>query len=35
MIAWASMHRFLANDHDDYSIDLRAKWTIEELNDDC
>ncbi|KAG5646284.1 hypothetical protein DXG03_003880 [Asterophora parasitica] len=25
MIGWASMHRFLAGDHDDYSIDLRAK----------
>ncbi|KAG2038602.1 glycoprotease family-domain-containing protein, partial [Suillus americanus] len=24
MIAWASMHRFLAGDHDDYTVDLRA-----------
>jgi N6-L-threonylcarbamoyladenine synthase len=31
MIGWASMHRFLSNDHDDYSIELRAKWSIEEL----
>ncbi|KZP34245.1 peptidase M22, glycoprotease [Athelia psychrophila] len=34
MIAWASMHRFLAEDHDDYSIDLRAKWSIEDLSTD-
>jgi len=32
MIAWASMHRFLAGDHDDYSINPRAKWSIEELD---
>jgi N6-L-threonylcarbamoyladenine synthase len=31
MIAWAAMHRFLSNDHDDYSVELRAKWPIEEL----
>jgi len=31
MIAWASMHRFLADDTDPYSIDLRPKWSIEEL----
>jgi N6-L-threonylcarbamoyladenine synthase len=31
MIAWASMHRFLAEDHDDYSVDLRAKWKIEDM----
>jgi len=29
MIAWASMYRFQANDHDDYSISLRAKWNID------
>ncbi|THV06781.1 peptidase M22, glycoprotease [Dendrothele bispora CBS 962.96] len=33
MIAWASMHRFLAHDYDDYSINPRAKWSIEELHD--
>ena len=22
------MHRFLVGDHDDYTIDLRAKWDI-------
>ncbi|KLO09497.1 peptidase M22, glycoprotease [Schizopora paradoxa] len=32
MIAWASMHRFLAEDYDDYSIDHRAKWNIEDLS---
>ncbi|KAH7925135.1 glycoprotease [Leucogyrophana mollusca] len=31
MIAWASMHRFLAGDYDDYTIDLRPKWSIETL----
>ncbi|KAH9485285.1 tRNA N6-adenosine threonylcarbamoyltransferase [Psilocybe cubensis] len=31
MIAWASMHRFLTNDTDPYSIELRPKWNIEEL----
>jgi len=31
MIAWASMHRFVAGDYDDYSIKLRSKWSIEEL----
>ncbi|KAF8197966.1 glycoprotease family-domain-containing protein [Pholiota molesta] len=31
MIAWASMHRFLANDTDKYNIDLRPKWSIEDL----
>ncbi|KZS98357.1 glycoprotease [Sistotremastrum niveocremeum HHB9708] len=30
MIAWASMHRFLNHDHDDYTIDLRPTWSIEE-----
>jgi N6-L-threonylcarbamoyladenine synthase len=31
MIAWASMHRFHAKDYDDYAIDLRARWKIEDL----
>jgi N6-L-threonylcarbamoyladenine synthase len=31
MIAWASMHRFLAGDYDDYTVDLRAKWSIEDI----
>ncbi|KAF5389300.1 hypothetical protein D9757_003465 [Collybiopsis confluens] len=31
MIGWASMHRFLAGDHDDYSINPRSKWSIEDL----
>ena len=31
MIGWASMHRFLTKDYDDYRINLRAKWNIEEL----
>lgn len=25
------MHRFAAGDHDDYSIRLRPKWKIEDL----
>jgi N6-L-threonylcarbamoyladenine synthase len=33
MIAWASMHRFLTGDYDDYSIDSRPIWSIEELAD--
>ena len=32
MIAWASMHRFLAGDFDPYSIAIRPKWSIEELS---
>ncbi|EJD03286.1 peptidase M22, glycoprotease [Fomitiporia mediterranea MF3/22] len=32
MIAWASMHRFLAGESDDYSIEHRAKWSIEKLD---
>ncbi|KAG1820598.1 uncharacterized protein BJ212DRAFT_1341013 [Suillus subaureus] len=31
MIAWASMHRFLAGDYDDYSVDLCIKWSIEDI----
>ena len=33
MIGWASMHRFLAGDYDDYSVELRSKWSIETLPD--
>jgi len=32
MIAWASMQRFLKGDTDDYTIALRSKWNIEELD---
>jgi len=32
MIAWASMHRFLAGDTDDYSILIRPKWSIQDLS---
>jgi len=32
MIAWASMHRFLARDYDDYTIDLRPNWSIDALS---
>ncbi|OJT11124.1 tRNA N6-adenosine threonylcarbamoyltransferase [Trametes pubescens] len=31
MIAWASMERFLSGDTDDYSIESRPKWSLEEL----
>ncbi|KAG9220873.1 hypothetical protein CCMSSC00406_0002527 [Pleurotus cornucopiae] len=31
MIAWASMHRFLGQDHDSYEIELRPKWSIEDI----
>ncbi len=31
MIAWASMHRFLASDHDTYDIIPRPKWSIEDI----
>jgi len=31
MIGWASMYRFLAHDYDDYTINLRPKWNLEEL----
>ncbi|KAI0812458.1 Gcp-like domain-containing protein [Irpex lacteus] len=34
MIAWASMHRFLAGDYDDLSIGFRVKWDIESLDSD-
>ncbi|KAG1803407.1 uncharacterized protein BJ212DRAFT_1396005 [Suillus subaureus] len=31
MIEWASMHRFLAGDYDDYLVDLCIKWSIEDI----
>ncbi|KAL0956098.1 hypothetical protein HGRIS_002267 [Hohenbuehelia grisea] len=31
MIAWAAMYRFLDNDFDDYTIDLRPEWSLENL----
>jgi N6-L-threonylcarbamoyladenine synthase len=31
MIAWVSMYRFLGHDHDDYTIDLQPKWSLERL----
>jgi len=31
MIAWASMHRFTAGDFDTLPLDLRAKWSLEDL----
>jgi len=31
MIAWASMHRFLATDYDDYTIGIKPNWSIEDL----
>ncbi|CAA7259252.1 unnamed protein product [Cyclocybe aegerita] len=31
MIGWASMHRFLDGDVDEYGIDLRPKWSLEDL----
>lgn len=34
MIAWASMHRFVAGNTDDYGILIRPKWSIEELMSD-
>ena len=33
MIAWASMQRFLKGDHDDYSVELRKDWKLEELGE--
>ena len=33
MIGWASMYKFLAGDYDDYSVELRSKWSIETLPD--
>jgi hypothetical protein len=34
MIAWASMHRFVADNTDDYEILIRPKWSIEDLMGD-
>ncbi|KAJ7755697.1 glycoprotease family-domain-containing protein [Mycena maculata] len=31
MIAWASMHRFLAQDHDQFTIAPLPKWSIEAI----
>lgn len=31
MVGWASMHRFLGQDYDDYTIDLRPNWSIDEI----
>ncbi|KAI0666713.1 glycoprotease [Trametes maxima] len=33
MIAWAAMNRFLAGDTDEYSIESRPKWSLEELEE--
>ncbi|KAI0296507.1 Gcp-like domain-containing protein [Multifurca ochricompacta] len=32
MIAWASMHRFLTGNTDDYSVLIRPKWSIDDLS---
>ena len=34
MIAWASMHRFIAGNTDDYGILIRPQWSIQDLMDD-
>jgi N6-L-threonylcarbamoyladenine synthase len=34
MIGWASMHRFVAGNTDDYEMLIRPKWSIEDLMDD-
>ncbi|KAH7873194.1 peptidase M22 glycoprotease [Lentinula edodes] len=34
MVGWASMHRFLAGDYDEYTINPRPKWSLEELEND-
>lgn len=31
MIAWASMYRFLKNEHDSYDIIIQPNWSIEDL----
>ncbi|KAI4521924.1 peptidase M22, glycoprotease [Schizophyllum commune Loenen D] len=31
MIGWASLHRFREKDYDDYSINPKSKWSIEDL----
>ncbi|KIJ13044.1 hypothetical protein PAXINDRAFT_177058 [Paxillus involutus ATCC 200175] len=33
MVGWAAMYRFIAGDHDDYSVELCSKWSIETLPD--
>ncbi|KAI9442758.1 Gcp-like domain-containing protein [Lactarius indigo] len=32
MIGWASMHRFLAESTDDYSILIRPKWSLDDID---
>ena len=34
MIAWAAMHRFVAGDHDNFSIKLRPTWRLDELENE-
>ncbi|KZV95137.1 peptidase M22, glycoprotease [Exidia glandulosa HHB12029] len=34
MIAWASMHRFLAGHHDRFDLKLAPKWALETLEDE-
>ncbi|KAF7315335.1 Dye-decolorizing peroxidase [Mycena indigotica] len=31
MIGWAAMHRFMAGDHDEYSIGTLPVWSLEDL----
>ncbi|KIJ59632.1 hypothetical protein HYDPIDRAFT_100379 [Hydnomerulius pinastri MD-312] len=31
MVGWASMYRFLAENYDDYTVELRPKWSIGTL----
>ena len=31
MIAWASMHRFMAGHTDDYMVETRPRWSLEDL----
>ena len=33
MIGWASMYRFLEGRTDDYSIEPRPKWSIEDIGE--
>ena len=33
MIGWASMHRFLAEDVDEYTVDILPKWSIEDISE--
>jgi N6-L-threonylcarbamoyladenine synthase len=32
MIAWASMHRFLAGDVDEDALEVRPIWSIEDIH---